>query len=193
MSANGGYLVNFDQLPELYPTHLHGAAFWEWLGRTVATYGFLENVLARAIFAFSGTRQYSEDEVQAALEKWIPKLEQSLADTLYPLIQAYEKEVLSHQSSPPEGLGDLIESLKEAAQLRNVLCHGFWNPPNEEGAAIPFFMRSKDKKLFDTPVDVMFLQRTQRATMELSAAVINTVTVLGYRFPGTSGPGRPVG
>ena len=32
--------------------------FWEQLGRTVATYGFLEEVLGKAIFAFTATRNY---------------------------------------------------------------------------------------------------------------------------------------
>ncbi len=57
------YGIHHDALPAHYPTHLHDATFWESLGRAVATFGFLEEVLARAIFAFTGTKPYSEVEV----------------------------------------------------------------------------------------------------------------------------------
>lgn len=191
--GDSGHVVKFDGLPEVYPTHLHQAEFWEWLGRVVGTFGFLENTLARAIFAFSGTREYAEEDVQSAFEAWVPKLEKSLSDTLHPLIRAYEKEVLSHQHAKPENFDALIRDLKDAAELRNVLCHGSWSVPNAEGASVPFFMRSKDKMIFDSPVDVAYLKQTQKGTMELVAAVINTVTVMGYRFPGvTKGLGRDI-
>jgi kynureninase len=191
--GNDGHVVNFDGLPEGYPTHLHQAEFWEWLGRVVGTFGFLENTLARAIFAFSGTREYAEEDVQSAFAAWVPKLEKSLSDTLHPLIRAYEQEVLSHQHTKPEDFDALISDLKKAAELRNVLCHGSWSVPNAEGASVPFYRRSKDKMSFDNPVDVRYLKQTQKGTMELAAAVINTVTVMGYRFPGvTKGLGRAI-
>ncbi|MCZ7912288.1 hypothetical protein O9X94_23425 [Agrobacterium leguminum] len=191
--GNAGHVVKFDELPDAYPTHRNQADFWEWLGRVVGTFGFLENTLARAIFAFSGTREYAEEDVQSAFAAWVPKLEKSLSDTLYPLIKTYEQEVLSHQHTKPENFGALIRDLKEAAELRNVLCHGSWSVPNAEGASVPFFMRSKDKMVFDSPVDVRYLKQTQKGTMELAVAVINTVTVMGYRFPGiTKGLGRDI-
>lgn len=190
---NNGHVVNFDGLPEGYPTHLHQADFWEWLGRVVGTFGFLENTLARAIFAFSGTREYTEEEIQSAFAAWAPKLEKSLSNTLHRLIRAYELEVLAHQHTKPENFDALIRDLKEAAELRNVLCHGSWSVPNAAGASVPFYMRSKDKMIFDSPVNVAYLKQTQKGTMELAAAVINTVTVIGYRFPGvTKGMGRDI-
>ena len=52
------------QLPANYLTHRHGAEFWEALGRAVATFGFLEWVLGRAIFALIGTRKISADQIE---------------------------------------------------------------------------------------------------------------------------------
>ncbi len=49
-------IVDRDKLPPLFPTHRHSPQIWEQLGRTVATYGFLEEVLGKAIFAFTATR-----------------------------------------------------------------------------------------------------------------------------------------
>ncbi len=163
------------------------------LGRTVATFGFLENVLARAIFVFTGTKEYSEDELQAALEAWLPKLERSLTDTLHPLVNTYAKAVKEHNHAPPDGFEALISDLRNAAELRNVLCHGAWmKAPDTNGATIPFFVRAKDNHYFNDPVDISYLERTQRAVSRLAVAVVDTVTFMGYQFPGSSGPGRPL-
>ena len=37
-------IVDMNTLRVHFPTHRHSAAFWESLGRTVATYGFLEEL-----------------------------------------------------------------------------------------------------------------------------------------------------
>jgi len=54
------FVVDTKNLPPLFPTHRHSAMFWENLGRTIATFGFLEEVLGKAIFVFSATTQYPE-------------------------------------------------------------------------------------------------------------------------------------
>ena len=75
-------LVDFDQLPEMFPTHRHDPAFWEMLGRVVATYGFLEETLGKAFFSFTATRPYEELEIEEAYSQWIPTLELALSDAL---------------------------------------------------------------------------------------------------------------
>jgi len=50
-------VVNIEELPTGFPTHKHPSEFWEALGRTVATFGFLEETLGKAIFAFTATRR----------------------------------------------------------------------------------------------------------------------------------------
>jgi uncharacterized protein (DUF2336 family) len=42
-----GSVVNLSALPKQFPTHMQEGAFWESLGRAVATFGFLEEVLGR--------------------------------------------------------------------------------------------------------------------------------------------------
>ncbi|MCI0466534.1 MAG: hypothetical protein L0Y57_05950, partial [Beijerinckiaceae bacterium] len=44
------FKLDCDKLPAQFPTHLHPPAFWEALGRVVATFGFLEETLGKAIF-----------------------------------------------------------------------------------------------------------------------------------------------
>ncbi len=77
-----GFVVDSGNLPPLFPTHRHAPRFWEQLGRAVATYGHLEEVLGKAIFALTATRRYDESEIEDAFKKWLPTLERALSDPL---------------------------------------------------------------------------------------------------------------
>ena len=158
-------VVAFDQLPPSFPTQAHAAAFWEALGRAVATFGFLEETLGRAIFAYTGMRQIPEEQINAAYEKWILTLEHALSDALGSLINTYGKAVRDHGGATVENLDVLIDHLREAAKLRNVLCHGSWNKKSDaEGRSIPFFTTGLGEKqrIFDTPIDIAYLHQAQR-------------------------------
>lgn len=184
-------IVNMDALPVDFPTHRDDAEFWERLGRAVATYGFLEEILGKAIFSFTATKRYEAAEVDAAFEEWLPRLENALTNPLGNLIDQYGKAVREHPDAVVETLDDLLAHLREAARLRNVLCHGSWSTPDENGASIPLFV---DRKLnvFDAPIDCTFLNQVQRHVAEISCAVINSVTQMGWQFPGSRGPGTPI-
>ena len=183
------YIIPQEELPDKFPTHLHNDAFWGSLGRAVATFGLLEEVLGKAIFSFTATKPYSDDEIQKAYEKWLPEVNKCLTDQLGSLIINYKKAVRNHPEATQENLKDLIGDLKEASKIRNVLCHGSWrNPPNADGATVPFFF-NRELQMFDTPVDIDFLNQTQRHTVTLICDVINSVTHMGWQFPGSSGPG----
>lgn len=89
-------IIRQDVLPDNFPTHHHAGAFWEALGRTVATFGFLEETLAKAIFAFTGTREIPADEIEEEFEKWLSTLQKAVSDPLGGLIDAYGKAVRQH-------------------------------------------------------------------------------------------------
>ena len=184
-------IIDIESLPSGFPTHRHSAQFLEALGRAVATFGFLEEVLGKAIFSFSAMRPYPEDVIAAAYSKWLPTLERALSDQLGGLIDSYGKAVRDHGEATIENLPELLEDLREASTVRNVICHGSWGVPNETGHSIPFFVNRKIEK-FETPVDIVFLDQLQRHTTELACAVMNTVTHMGWQFPGSSGPGEPI-
>jgi hypothetical protein len=189
------FVVAFDRLPSSFPTQAHAPAFWEALGRAVATFGFLEETLGKAIFAYTGMRQIPEEQINAAYEKWILTLQHALSDALSSLIDTYGKAVRDHSGATVENFDVLIAHLREAAGLRNVLCHSSWNKkPDAEGRSIPFFVTGLGEKqrIFDTPIDIAYLQQVQRAVAELACEVINTVTHMGWQFPGTRGLGISV-
>ncbi len=122
-------IVDPDSLPAQFPTHRHQGRFWESLGRAVGTFGFLEEVLGKAIFALSATKPYYPAEMDAAYEKWSRGLERALTDPLGNLIGEYEKAICEHPDATADDLDYLICRLREASRIRNVLCHGSWRAP----------------------------------------------------------------
>lgn len=191
MSEKKSYVVNLRELPALFPTNQHAPEFWESLGRAVATFGFLEEALAKAIFAFTATKPYSDEEIQNALDGWLPKLQRALSDQLWNLTESYGKTVREHPEATIENLDELLDQLKEASKVRNVICHGSWRSPNSEGTSVPFFV-SRQQERFETPVDVAHLKQLQRHVFELICAAVSTVTHMGWQFPGSNGPGKVV-
>lgn len=182
------FIVDLDKLPNGYPTHSHSAEFWEALGRTIATFGFLEEVLCKAIFAFTSTRSYSDEDLDDAYTDWIAKLERSISDTLSPLICTYGKAVREHPEATLSNLTDLLDNLHAASRIRNVLCHGSWRTPDAQGASTPFYV-NKQKERFATAIDRAWLDAMRDHVAKLACAVINSVTHMGYQFPGSSSPG----
>src|SRR3954462_12506284 len=134
---SASHVVNRSALPAKYPTHLHEPGFWEALGRAVATYGFLEDVLSKAIFAFTATTNYKEEEMEEAYKTWLPTLERALVDPLGNLIDVYGKAVRNNADSTIENFEELINDLRASSKIRNVNCHGFWRAPDSKGATKP--------------------------------------------------------
>ena len=153
----------------------------------MATFGFLEEVLGKAIFSFTAMKQYAAVETDAAFEAWLQEpegLERVLTDPLSGLIDQLGRAVEEYPEATTEGLEDLLGDLREAARIRNVLCHGSWRAPDETGASKPLFVEHKGE-VFDTAIDCGFLDQVQQHVVELSCRVVNLVTIMGWRFPGS--------
>jgi hypothetical protein len=186
------YQTDISRLPAQYPTHRHSPKFWEALGRAVATYGFLEETLGKAIYAISGTREIPEEvEIETAMKEWEKMLEMAISTPLVGRIELFGKHLREHPKNTIKNLEVLIAALKEAAVLRNVICHASWHLPDGEGRSTPFFFNKRIEK-FDSPIDVAYLEQLQRHVIELACSVIDTVTMMGWQFPGPTGPGSPL-
>lgn len=184
-------VIKRTELPQQWPTSLHTPDFWEQLGRTVATFGFLEDTLARAIFAFTATTEYSEEEAVKVLGKWREQLEQALTDTLWPLSEVYGKVVRQHHEANFKNVGDLVADIKAASKVRNALCHGAWMRPDADGKSELRYFDKKDGK-FETRIDTAWLRQVQDHVLDLICNVINSVTVMGWEFPGGVRLGQPI-
>lgn len=175
----------------LWPTDRFSAEFWEQLGRTIATFGLLEEVLGKAIFAFTATTEFNEKDAVNYLAKWEKQLTQALTDTLWPLAEVYGKAVRDHQEANFEGIDELVEDIKKASKVRNALCHGSWHAPDASGATDLYYFDKNDGK-FGTRIDVKWLRQVQADAVHLICSVIDSVTVMGWEFPGGAGPGEPI-
>ena len=157
----------------------------------MAAFGFLEETLGKAIFALTGTRDYAEEEIAEAIAAWRGQLEKALSDPLGGLIDRFAKALREHGKVALTNPEDLVEDLRAAARVRNILCHGSWGVPDAAGKSLPFFVTSK-MQVFDTPIDIAWLAQTRAHVVELICEVVNTITHLGWRFPGSLGPGEPI-
>ncbi|PLW77891.1 hypothetical protein [Cohaesibacter celericrescens] len=184
-------IINRKKLPPKFPTHMHAPKFWEQLGRTIATYGFLEEVLGKAIFAFSATTNYRSIEIDAVYQAWLPQLERALTDPLSNLAEAYGKAARQNPETTTKNVDELVAHIKKAAVIRNVLCHGSWRMPDADGASVPLYV-NRHKQVFDDAIDLAYLEKVQTHVAELACNVRDTVTHMGWQFPGGGGPGKPI-
>lgn len=185
---HSGHIINRTGLPDRFPTNRHEPAFWEALGRVVGTFGFLEDILCKAIFGITATKQYQEDEIEDAFKIWAKTLENALVDPLGNLIIKYE-EAIRKSALWNEKFDEISKDIRDVAKYRNAICHGSWGPPDAAGATIPFFIDRK-KTPFRTPIDTVFLNNLQKRTASLCCDIIDTVTCMGWQFPGSNGPGK---
>lgn len=180
-----------DQLPAHWPTHRHPPEFWEQLGRTIAAFGFLEEVMGKAIFAFTATTEYAEEQVEKVLAQWPDQLQRALTDPIYPLAEVYGKVVRAHQESDFANVDELVNDIKEAANLRNALCHGSWGVPGADGGSPLHYVSKRDGK-FGHVIDTTFLRQLEARVVNMACTVIDSVTMVGWQFPGGAGPGREI-
>lgn len=96
-----------------------------------------------------------------------------------------------HPDATLTNLQDLLDDLRKAAELRNVLCRTSWRVPDAAGRSIPHYVDRKHR-VFETPIDVAYLDQVRRHVVELTCAVINSVSHMGWQFPGSQSPGKQI-
>ena len=180
--------IDRKNLPRNFPTHFHESRFWEQLGRTIATYGFLEEVLGKAIFAFTQLDDCRENIDEEYLSKKIKKLEEALVGNLKQLADRFEVATRGEEKLANNEIKKLVGEIKKAAVIRDVLCHGSWQKPNSDGAPKPFFV-NKNVECFETEIDFNWLKQVQDHVVNLVCEVIDCVTMTGRQFPGASSDG----
>lgn len=183
-----GHVIDRDKLHADYPTQFHDSVFWEELGRTVATFGFIEEMLGKAIFALTGAKEFDPEGEPDALNEWIKTLEKALTDQLGGLVVSYERALAENERTKSNDYSAQLAELREAKDIRNALCHGSWDIPDDQGRAVPKFVNRK-LMIFETPVDVQFLKQTRSALRHIICDILDSVTSVGYQFPGSGSPG----
>lgn len=183
------YVIDRNQLDLEYPTQVQSSQFWEELGRTVGSFGVLEEMLGNAIYALTGTNELNPASDPEAFNNWIKTLEKALTDQLGTLIDRYAQALSENQRTKGNDYSNQIAGLKQAKDIRNALCHGSWGKPDDEGRTVPKFVNRK-LEIFGTPIDRDFLMQRRSAVRHMICDVLDSVTSVGYQFPGSDSPGQ---
>ena len=129
MREEGDNLVErgYWQNPPNWPTHKGSEALWEELGRTVATFGMLEDTLARAQFAVTGQQQQVEGvELERQMQTWASELIKGLIEPLKPLGGKLAAAWKAADGELTDGHRAIANEIRVLADERNRLCHGAW-------------------------------------------------------------------
>ena len=181
-------VVNRAKLPSDWPTHKGSREFWEEIGRTVASFGFLEDTLARARFAVAGSRERKEDEIDEIFiqKKWIQSLEVSLYDNLNGLTKRIRKAFMDDGRIPQEVGAEIVERLERLKDWRNALCHGAWTHFAANGCANLRFIRKADDgpepEMLDGRLSREEIARIRTEVVDLTISLVKVRSHSVFRF-----------
>lgn len=184
-------VVDRANLPDDWPTNRGSSGLWEELGRTVATFSHLEDMLARAYFGLTGTRKFDNlEEAEAAFPQWEKKLKETLSDTLGSLTSKLREEFGNDERVPDDCARDILARLDELRIWRNALCHGAWQSFAEDGSTrLRYFRKTTGgPEALEDRLTLETVSSIRAATVELTVDVVDLLTAAGVPFPGTALP-----
>ena len=185
-------LVDRERLPEEWPTNACSPAFWEELGRTVAAFGHLEDMLARAFLGLTGSREFADmEEAEAAYPQWEKALKETLTDTLHALTARLEKAFKDDDRVSDDIAEPVVARLKALRVWRNALCHGAWQGFAADGtSSLRYFRKTAvGPELLENGLTIDDNSSIRAETAALTLDVVDIVSGPGVRFPGTALPG----
>ena len=188
-------VVDRERLPEHWPTNRGSSAFWGELGRTVATFSHLEDMMARAWYGLTATREFEDmEQANAAFPEWERALEESLADSLSSLTRKLGKAFNDDKRVPHKIAGAYLARLDELRVWRDALCHGAWQGFDDDGSVgLRHFRRGEEgPESLENRLSVEILASIRAAAVDLTADLVDILSAAGVRFPGTALPGAAI-
>lgn len=150
------------------------ADFAAGLGQCVANFGWLEEILKRAIFALDRAK-LADDLTPQELQVWLTRIGALADDSMGTLIEQLDAAMrryagLRDRSSITDGLMDM-------KRHRNLLCHASWRPA-DGGRWHPAFVNSKGV-IFDQALGLDDLDRIRSDTIAIGQRVIGVMRATG--------------
>ena len=130
------------------------------LGRTIAGFGHLEDMLKRAIFALD------RDRLSGAIRErdfrdWLRRMDHVAADSLGTLIERLDRTLARENRIEPE----LSADLEEIKSWRNLLCHAAWRPAADGTGWQPIFANTRGE-IYDGTISESDLAAIRAMTLD---------------------------
>ncbi len=183
-------------LPPDWPVNQGPAVFWQELGKTVATFGYLEHILASTCYALLATGERAvtllEANDHAAMRRWTKRLLRSQTDSMRPLTRELDRVLTETGLVPRAVREDLVARLDELRPWRNALCHGAWLSVAEDGSARLEHLYRDDEDLpvaFERNVGVKDLSDVRARTVDITIRIAEAASVAGPAYTHMGGVG----
>ena len=183
------------RLPEHWPTNRAPGEFWETLGRTVATFSHLEDMMVRAWFGLTSTHGFEDmEQAGAAFPNWERDLKSSLTDSLHLLARKLERAFKDDDRIPDDFANAFLARLSEIRIWRNALLHGAWQEFREDGSVeLRHFKRGNEgPERLENRLSVEVLSSIRGETVDLMIDLVEILNMADIHFPGTAWSGADV-
>ena len=167
-----------------WPLSPDNPEFWEELGKAVAAFGYLENVLVSACYSLTAPPadpRNMQAEQFPAHQQWYREVEAFRADSLHVLAGRFDKLLKKDGRVPHTVRNELRKQLDELRHWRNALCHGAWFGFSGAGAGIlsHYYMKNEQVTRFPPTVALKDLAELRARVVDATIRVEETASVAG--------------
>lgn len=159
------------------------------LGRAVAAFGWLEEIIKRTIYSLDRAR-LAADLTEPELKRWLHQIEELADDSMGPVIEQLNAALRRHPGITDRA--EINDQLQQIKQQRNILCHASWRPGSAEGHWHPAFVNANgDPGPGD--MNAADIEAIHAQTLDLGQrliAIMRQTGIVGV-WTGDDGPQRP--
>ncbi|UXU74237.1 MULTISPECIES: hypothetical protein [unclassified Paracoccus (in: a-proteobacteria)] len=153
------------------------ADFAAELGQCVASFGWLEEIIKRTIYALDRAR-LADDLTEQELRHWLTHIGGIADDSMGTLIDQLDAAMRRH---PGLRQRDRITERLAAARLkRNLLCHASWRPTEDRGRWHPAFVDNRGQVHKDD-MWIDDLRAIRAETVDLGQEVLRVMRATGLQ------------
>lgn len=160
------------------------------LGQAVATFGWLEEVLKRALFSLERVR-LAKDLSAPEMGRWRHHMTDIADDSLGTLIEQLDGALRRHPGiADRDQLNDRLVVLKHQ---RNLICHASWSPTADKARWRPAFVAMKGESVPDTmsAAELDGIRHQTEAAGRRLIAIMRMTGIAGEWIGEDGGPEHP--